>query len=104
MVVVKQKSGGKDVRGRKVHLGFGEIAATHQVVGIGIGRKLLNVDIVVFHFEAIKEPRAVANNRSGKSDPGIKFVEAQSVVLAERRDKVGGIKTEFVIAHPSVKG
>src|SRR5271154_5200261 len=103
MVVVKKKSGGKDVRRRKVYLGFDKITAAHQVVSIGIGWKLLNIDIVVFYFEPIKEPRTVVNNWSGESNTGNKFVEAQSVGLAERRKKVGGIKTEFVIAHPGVE-
>ena|ERR1700722_10896831 len=104
MVVVKKEPGGKYVRRSKVHLGFDKIAAPRQVIGISIGWKPLNVDIVVFHFETIKEPRAVLNNWSGKSDAGNKFVEAQSVVLAERREKVGGIETEFVVAHPGVEG
>src|ERR1700761_9556884 len=104
MVVVKKEPGGKNVRRSKVHLGFDKIAAPRQMIGICVGWKPLNVDLVVFHFKPIKEPRAVPNDWSGKSDAGNKFIEAQSVVLAERREKVGGIKTEFVFAHPGVEG
>ena len=104
MVIVKEESGGKDVLGSKVYLGFHQVAAAQQMVGVDVRRELLDVDIVVFQFHAIEEPRAVARDRSGKGKAGNKFVKAQSIVLAERREEVCGIQAQLVIAHAGVEG
>src|SRR6202161_1018690 len=104
MVIVKEEPGGKDVLGSKVYLGFRQVAAAQQMVGVGVGWELLDVDIVVFRFQSIEEPRAVANDRSGNRNAGNKFVKAQSIVLAERGKEISGIQAQVVIADAGVEG
>ena len=103
MVVVEEQSGGEDVRGGQIYLDFGQIAATQQMVGIRIGRKPLNVDVVVFRFQTIEEPGAIAHDGPGNRDPGNELVEAQPVALAKRGQKICGVEAELVVAHAGIE-
>src|ERR1700733_12041102 len=66
MIIVREQSNGKDVRGSRVHLGFKQVATAQQMVAVSVRWQLLYVDIVVLHFEAIEEPGTVTNDGSGK--------------------------------------
>src|ERR1700677_1996602 len=103
MVIVEEKSNRQDVSGREVHLNFRQVAAAHQVVGVGTGWKLLNIDVVVLRLQAVKKPRALAHDGAGKGEPGNELVEPQSIEFFYRRDKVGRIKAKLVVAHAGVE-
>src|ERR1700721_3849618 len=73
------------------------------MVRIGVGRELLNVNVVVLQFKAIEEPCTVAHDRSGGRKPGNKFVEAQSIRLAKRWKEIRGVEAKLVVSHPGVE-
>ena len=68
-------------------LGFEEIAAASEMVGVRACGELLNIDIVVFGFDSVEEPRAAADDGAGEGDAGDKLVEADAIDLVKRRNE-----------------
>ena len=90
--------------GRQIVLNLEEIAAADQHVGVGAGRKLGDVDIVVLGFDGVVTPGAAAHQRAGKGEARNELVEANSVQIAKRRNEVCGVEAELVVAHAGIEG
>src|ERR1019366_721243 len=94
----------EDIGGREVYLDFAEVAAAQQAVAVGTRREPRDVNVVVFHLQAIEEPCAIARQRPGKGDARGNLVKTQAIEIANGGNKIRGIEVKLVIAHSSVEG
>ena len=69
MKVVEQERGGEAVAGSEIGLELEKVAATDQVIGIGVGGEFGNVDVVVFGLDAVEEPDLIADDGAGERKP-----------------------------------
>ncbi len=104
VVAVDEQSAGEDVGGGEVYLDFAEVAAAQQAVVVGAKREPRDVNVVVFHLQAVEEPSAVARQRPGKGYARDKLIKTQAIQIANGGNKIRGIEVKLVVAHPGVEG
>ncbi len=105
VVVVEEQAGGEDVVRVHIGLGFGQVAAADDRVGVGARRQSGDVVVVVLQLYAVEPPRMVAHQRAGKCEAGHELVEVDATIdIAVRGNEIGGVEPELVVAHTGVEG
>src|SRR6202034_655225 len=99
VIVVEEQSCAEAVARSKILLELEEIAAADEVIGVGVGGKLGDVDVAVLRVDGFEEPGFVADDGAGKGETRLESVEANAVLIAEGRDKVGSVVAKLVVAH-----
>ena len=101
--IVHQETGGENVAAGEIGLNFGEITEAQSVVVVGMDGQFSVDDVVVFSVEAVVEPHLSFFDGAGEGEARQELVEAPSVLVLQRGDKIGSGEAEVVVADSGVE-